>query len=230
MSSSSLTIPKNFWLHLSSKDRNVQKQEAIVLREWMEEQKRQISVELFDKLNNELTTKVFNMVSSNNMHERIGGILVMQQLIDIQQSEENETKTIRFHSYLRMVIDQSTNGSQEETLRLATQVLGHLAKVAMNAELIEREVSLALSDLQQTKSSDYKKLSCVWIISELAKCVPTLFHIHLNRAIDIIWNVAGPNRAAVRLTVGLFPQAFGFDHLGDARGDLTGQPHGVMLR
>lgn len=71
-----------------------------------------------------LFRRAFELVNSPENHEKIGGILAIDELIDVQV-KENDTKIIRFANYLRTVFPSPT--ADAETLRLAARTLGEWA-------------------------------------------------------------------------------------------------------
>jgi hypothetical protein len=65
--------------------------------------------------------KAFELVNSPENHEKLGGILAINELIDVPV-KENETKMIRFANYLRGVFPSPT--ADADTLKLASKALG----------------------------------------------------------------------------------------------------------
>lgn len=68
-----------------------------------------------------MCSKAFELVNSAENHEKIGGILAIDELIDVQV-KENDTKIIRFANFLRAVFPSPT--ADAESLRLAAKALG----------------------------------------------------------------------------------------------------------
>ena len=68
-----------------------------------------------------LRRKAFELVNSPENHEKLGGILAINELIDVPV-KENETKMIRFANYLRGVFPSPT--ADADTLKLASKALG----------------------------------------------------------------------------------------------------------
>jgi hypothetical protein len=65
--------------------------------------------------------KAFELVNSPENHDKLGGIMAINLLIDIPV-KENETKMIRFANYLRGVFPSTT--ADADTLKLASKALG----------------------------------------------------------------------------------------------------------
>lgn len=70
--------------------------------------------------------RAFELINSVESHEKQGGILAVDELIDIQVKEA-DAKTIRFANFLRAVFPSAT--ADAETLRLASKALGACARV-----------------------------------------------------------------------------------------------------
>ena len=68
-----------------------------------------------------VSRKAFELVNSPENHEKLGGILAINELIDVPV-KENETKMIRFANYLRGVFPSPT--ADADTLKLASKALG----------------------------------------------------------------------------------------------------------
>lgn len=82
-----------------------------------------MSGDTFSKFIAELTQKqIFDLVKvSSEMHEKIGGIMAIEELIDVPCGD-NVTMTIRFANYLRMIFQQQA--VEPATLVRASMALG----------------------------------------------------------------------------------------------------------
>ncbi len=151
--------------------------------------------ESFSKFLTELNRKLFELVSSNDPNHTIGGILAIDELIDVP-SEKNE-KIIRFANYLRMVFSKTNSSSNNsssdnqkvsETLRLASRALGHLARSggSLTVDFVEFEVTRALEWLQSDRFEN-RRLAAVLVLKELAENAPTLFYVHVHTFFTHIW-------------------------------------------
>ena len=110
MSSSSTLESLTYWAFLKSNNRRAQESAARNLREFIENQKREMVALEWSRFCLECYQKVFDLISSNKVSDRIGGILFMDQLTEMQ-TEENELKIGKFCSYLKMIIKQTTNNT-----------------------------------------------------------------------------------------------------------------------
>lgn len=73
------------------------------LRIYVEAEAREMSRGTFSNFMTETTKRIYDLVSSVETHEKIGGIMAIDELIEVP-CEDNETKIIRFANYLRMVL------------------------------------------------------------------------------------------------------------------------------
>ena len=110
MSSSSTLESLTYWAFLKSNNRRAQESAAKNLREFIENQKREMAALEWSRFCLECYQKVFDLISSRKPQEIIGGVLFMDQLTDMQ-TEENELKIGKFCSYLKMIIKQATGNS-----------------------------------------------------------------------------------------------------------------------
>jgi len=80
---------------------------------------RELSGENFTKFINDINRRIFELVNSNDYHDKLGGILAIDELIDID-GEDNTTKISRFANYLRIVLP----GIDPQVSALAAKALG----------------------------------------------------------------------------------------------------------
>jgi FKBP12-rapamycin complex-associated protein len=153
------------FLHdLRDRDEKVRKKAARDLRVYVEGEAREISSESFTKVMNDLNRRIFDLVNSSDVHCKMGGISIIDELIDVTY-EENDTKIFRFANYLRMVFQQSTKvatAADERLLQMASKALGHLARAGgtLTADIVEFEVGSSLDSipcffLERTRTSTH---------------------------------------------------------------------------
>lgn len=109
---------------------------------------REVSVETFTKFSNDLNKRIFELIHSPTVDDKIGAILAIDKLIDLDSGEENTNKIMRFANYLRILLP----GVEPQITLLASKALGHLATSAstLTSEFVEFEVKRALEWLQGT--------------------------------------------------------------------------------
>ena len=181
---------------LKSHESHIRSNSAKKVRACVMAELRDGTTESFSKFLTELNRRVFELVSSSDPNHTVGGILAIDELIDVP-SEKNE-KIIRFANYLRMVFSSSKRGtnsgnnsggaSDSETLRLASSALGHLARSggSLTVDFVEFEVTRALEWLQSDRFEN-RRLAAVLVLKELAENAPTLFYVHVHTFFTHIW-------------------------------------------
>ncbi|KAF3491110.1 phosphatidylinositol 3-kinase tor2 [Arthroderma uncinatum] len=136
------------------------------------------------------------IVTGNDANEKIGGLLVLDRLIEFD-GVDTAQKTTRFASYLRSALRSNDNS----VLLFAAGCLGHLAKPggALTAELVESEIQSALEWLQ-TERQENRRFAAVLVIQELAKGSPTLLYGFIPQVFDLIWVALRDPKVVIRET------------------------------
>ena len=177
-----------------------QKNAAVKLRNLVRDQSRQNTEAIFLSFMNDLSGRVFHLVNSSDNHEKLGGILAIDELISIPV-KDNETKIIRFANYLRVVFPHPV--ADTITLQFAARTLGHLAKAggSMTADFVEFEVKRALEWLQN-KRYEHRRHAAVLLLKELAEHAPTLFYQHVSLFFRCIWVALSDDHVEIRDSAG----------------------------
>lgn len=142
-----MTAMANLLDRMKNENEETRKAAAVELKNTVESASHEMSSETFTKFMNELTPKIFLLVQSVVVHEQLGGIQAIDQLIDVS-SEDDEAKIIRFSNYLRNFFVQPH--TSKIALERAAKALGHLARAGgtLTADFVEFEVKRALEWLQ----------------------------------------------------------------------------------
>ena len=145
---------------------------------------RDISGEAFSRFMNDLYTRVFVMVNSQNPAEKLGGVRAIDALIGVGLSGEDAAKTTRFANYLRDVFQP---GTQPGTVRLAARALGHLVRRGgpMTSDVVTFEVRRSIVWLQEPAGG--QRFAACHILRELAENAPTVFNVHVSLFIGAVW-------------------------------------------
>lgn len=98
----------------------------------MESELRDNTSEASEKFVNELTGRVFDLVNSVDVYEKLGGIKVIDELIELK-CDFKETMIVRFANCFRILFQQSTYNSDPIVLEMASKALG--AYVLLNMHL-----------------------------------------------------------------------------------------------
>ncbi|KAF2457914.1 armadillo-type protein [Lineolata rhizophorae] len=169
---------------LKSKNKDVREKAAVALRQNVEAAHRELSPAQFVGYYNEVTTRISSLVVQGaETHEKIGGILALNQLIDFKGDDAGQ-KTTRFASYLRAVM----RGNDTAAMIVAAQAIGRLATPGgtLTAELVEAEVKSALEYLQ-TDRLEQRRFAAVLTLRELAKNSQTLMYQWIPQVFEVIW-------------------------------------------
>ena len=138
------------------------------------------------KLVNDLTARVFDYVNSQDFYEKLAGIALITELIELKidsksnvlSSSAHEPMIIRFANCLSILFQQSTNQSEEFVLEKASEALGCLAQVGgqLTFDMVNFQVKQSLEWLQGD-ASERRRLAAVLVLKQLAIHVPTLFNV-----------------------------------------------------
>ncbi|KAG5176076.1 armadillo-type protein [Tribonema minus] len=93
---------------LRTKNSVVQARAAKHLRQYMETAVREMSSEAFGKFEGELYQRIFALVRANDLWERLGGVMALDELIDAS-SAAAETKIIKFSNNLSNALRTNTD-------------------------------------------------------------------------------------------------------------------------
>nr|KAJ3410151.1 phosphatidylinositol kinase- protein kinase tor1 [Polyrhizophydium stewartii] len=131
---------------LKSRNPDTRNRAAKELHDYVVVTAQEITGEALAKFTKDLDRRIFELLQSSNVDEKLGGIAALDKLIDIDGGEENLTKVTRFANNLRVVLP----GSEPRITVAACSALGHLASVTgtLTTEFVEFEVKRALEWLQ----------------------------------------------------------------------------------
>ena len=170
---------------LRSRREHVKRKAMQDLRSAVEMEARQLSRENFTAFVTELNKRIFDLIKSEEPHEKLGGIFAMDALIDVE-CEESPTFITRFANYLRLILPCNNVA----TMIMGSKVLGHLAQAGgtLTADFVEFEMKRALESLNGEKRSEHQRLAAVLVCKELAINAPTLFFLHVPAYIKAVWS------------------------------------------
>eukprot|EP01133_Synstelium_polycarpum_P000171 gene171-204_t len=164
------------------------------LKNYVITQSREMTNENFTRFMQDVNIIIFELVNSNGTVEKIGGILAIDELIDVDY-DENAAKITKLANYLR--IGLTTN--DPTVMLMASKALGRLARSSgtLTAECVEFEVTRALEWLSSDRFENRRHAS-VLVLKELAQNAPTLFYVHAASFIDLIWVALKDSKVAIR--------------------------------
>lgn len=118
--------------------------------------------------------------------DKIGGVLVIERLIDTQYDENVHVFT-RFANHLRTVLSVGP-GTEAKVMVMASRALGRLAKASDNltSDSLEFEITRALDRLKGERH-ELRRYGAVLVLKELAVNAPSLFNQHAKDFFSLIW-------------------------------------------
>ncbi|PWN54196.1 putative TOR1-1-phosphatidylinositol 3-kinase [Violaceomyces palustris] len=146
--------------------------------------------------NNDLHRRIFELTHSQHVHEKLGGIVAIDGLIDLE-SEDNSARLYRFYQYLK----PNLPCNDAQVMIAASKALGRVSKFgghSLGDQFIEFEVLRALDFLQSGDRNESGRYAAVLIIKEIANNQPNLFHGYVGRVLDRIWVALRDARVIVR--------------------------------
>lgn len=146
--------------------------------------------------NNDLHRRIFELAHSQHVHEKLGGVIAIEDLIE-QESEDNSARLYRFYQYLK----PNLPCNDASVMIAASRALGRVAYhggQSLGEQFIEYEVLRVLDFLQAGDRNESGRYAAVLIIREMAKRVPQQFHPYVPRVLDRIWVALRDVRVIVR--------------------------------
>ncbi|KAJ3318282.1 phosphatidylinositol kinase- protein kinase tor1, partial [Blyttiomyces sp. JEL0837] len=167
---------------------------AVDIRDHVIAVSRDISGETFSRFMNDINRRIFELIHSNDVNDKIAGIVAIDKLIDFD-GEENTTKITRFSNYLRVVLP----GNDMQISILAAKALGRLAQAGgtLTAEFVEFEVKRALEWLQGDRNES-RRFAAVLVLRELASSAPTLIYSYVPQILDLVWVALRDPKVVIR--------------------------------
>ncbi|KAF8637601.1 hypothetical protein AX17_002670 [Amanita inopinata Kibby_2008] len=172
---------------LKNKNPDTRKQSALELRRYVSATTAEMSSDASAKLwDDNINRRLFELTHSQNTVEAFGGLLAIDNLLDIDKEETIESKRnlFRFYNYVKQLLP-----NHDVNLMLAaSKTLGQIAEIggaAFGERFMDYEVPAAIEFLQPDKQ-EYYKYAGVLILKELARNSPTYFHSHIGIVLDNI--------------------------------------------
>ncbi|KAI3638087.1 hypothetical protein MIR68_003698 [Amoeboaphelidium protococcarum] len=170
---------------------------------------RELSGDQFTKFMNDINRKIFEFIHSNDLNEKLCGVVCIEALASIEvEGEETGTKVARFANYLRNVIPGSGGGSgsgiggnnvETQIIVLAAKALGNLAQYGgtLTAEFVDFEVGRCIEWITGERM-EHKRFAAVCVLHELTLSAPTLLYAYTNQIVELIWYPLRDVKQAIR--------------------------------
>ncbi|KAK9806315.1 hypothetical protein WJX72_010074 [[Myrmecia] bisecta] len=146
---------------------------------------------------NELYKRIYSMVTSTDQSARLGGVLAIDELIDVKLMGESAAKISNFALYLKEAFVPTT---EPVVLEVAAATLGHLVKSggALTADIVEEQVKKAISWLRPDERQETMRYAGVLVLRELAENAPAVFNVHVKAFIEVIFYGLQDEKTIVR--------------------------------
>lgn len=190
----STTALQQFVANLKSRHEHVRYKAVNDLSLYVKSELREATADEINTFLDEFNHHIFEMVNSNDINEKKGGILAIVCLIGTDVG--NMTSRIsRFANYLRNLLPSN----DVVIMELVAKAMGHLAIVSGSkaSEYVEFEVKRAFEWLQEEKA-DGKRHAAVLVLKELAITMPTYFYQQVSQFFELITNAIQDPKVAIR--------------------------------
>ncbi|KAJ7823024.1 phosphatidylinositol 3-kinase [Mycena leptocephala] len=193
---------------LESKSHDVRLQHAIQLRNYVATTVAEMSPDVAGKVWDNVNQAIFDLMHSQHNERKLGGLLAMNLLLQIDGEETLDSKRnlFRFYNYVKHLLpDPDVN-----LMLLASQTLGKIvfaasksinhvssAGGAFNESFMDHQVPAAINLIQPDKQES-PRYAGVLILKELARNSPTYFYAHIGLVFDNILVPLRDQRLIVR--------------------------------
>ncbi|XP_071482072.1 serine/threonine-protein kinase mTOR-like [Diadema antillarum] len=178
---------------LKSRHDDVRTRAAKNLQHYVSTELREVSADERTSFMDELNHHIFELVSSQDVNEKKGGILAIVSLIGIDG--DNATRIFRFANYLRNLLPSN----DVVVMEMAAKAIGHLALAGgtFTPEYVDFEVKRALEWLGGDRQEG-RRHAAVLVLRELAENTPTFFFQQVQSFFDNIFNAIRDPKQAIR--------------------------------
>ncbi|KAL5537169.1 TOR1 [Sanghuangporus sanghuang] len=190
-----------FFGGLKSKNPEARLQSALELRKHVQNVVVEMSSDAAAKLWEELTNKrLIHLAHGATSAEKLGAIVAIEHLLDLEKEETIETKRncFRFYNYVKFALPSP----DYNVMQTAAEALGKIVQVGgavFDDRFTEYEVQAAI-ELIQSDRQEPARYAGVLILKELAIHNPTCFYQHISLVFDKILIPLRDQRLIVRET------------------------------
>ncbi|KAH7327672.1 atypical/PIKK/FRAP protein kinase [Rhizoctonia solani] len=181
---------------LKNKNEQVRQVAARELRDHVEAAVAELSSDGSARLwNQQISPRLFEIIHSNHGHERLGGVLAIDRLLEIEgELIESKPTLFRLFNYVKSLLPSP----DVNVMIAASKTLGRIAEMGGTAfaDQIDVEVPRALEALQSDKPEG--RHAAVLILRELARHSAAHFHPHVQLVLERIWVPLRDTRVLVR--------------------------------
>ncbi|KAG8958873.1 phosphatidylinositol kinase- protein kinase tor1 [Tulasnella sp. 419] len=183
---------------LRNKNESVRQEAATQLAEYVASSVVEMNSDSVAKLwNDHINRRLFELIHSNNSHEKLGGILAIDSLLEVEGDQTIEAKKnlFRLYNYVKFLLPSN----DINVMIAASKTLGRIAEFGGNTfgdHFVAFEVPRALQLLQGER--DPGRHAAVLILRELARHSPGHFYGFVTIVVDNIWIALRDARVIVR--------------------------------
>lgn len=184
---------------LRSHSASVRIRTARALRVLVESESRDLSSSLFVKYLHEISKRILELLHGSDQMDRIGGIVAMDELVDLFNAESSDQNIIEFAHALAKVLERASN-SDALLLRAATKALGHLVSTGGTPliEFVEEYHMKPAMTWLENDSYMIRRHAAVMILKELAVNAPSIFYRYVDTFFEVIWPAMNDSKAQIR--------------------------------
>lgn len=147
--------------------------------------------------NDHINRHLFALIHSNNAHEKLGGVIAIDSLLDVEGDETIEAKKnlFRLYNYVKTLLPSA----DMNVMIAASKTLGRIAQFGGSTfgdHFVNYEVPRALQLLQGDR--DPGRYAAVLILRELARHSPGHFYTYVSHVLDKIWLTLRDSRVSGR--------------------------------
>ncbi|KAL4435039.1 hypothetical protein ABPG77_003864 [Micractinium sp. CCAP 211/92] len=157
------------------------------------------SVKGGDKFNRflaELVARVKSLVLSSDPHERLAGVLAIDELASTKVFSQSAA---RLGELVKLAMEAFQATTEAHTMQAAAATLGRIVKAggALMADVVEEQVKRGIQWLAAPRQ-EHLRLAGVLTLRQLAENAPAIFNVHVRSFIEVIWNPLRDSRQHVR--------------------------------
>lgn len=145
-----------------------------------------------------INPRLFELVHSPNLHERMSGVIAIDRLLEIEHDDAVEpraTKYYRFYQYIKAALHFSTDA---DLTGAATKTLHRVLELGVNFgdAFMQQEVPRLLEGLKNEK--DYNRYGAVIILKAFARHFSHQFTAFVDIVLEWIWAPLRDSRPYIR--------------------------------
>ncbi|KAK8751728.1 hypothetical protein OTU49_009992 [Cherax quadricarinatus] len=183
-----------FVLELKSRHEETRVKAACDLQRYVTTELREVSLDELVSFLDEFNHHIFEMVSSNDINEKKGGIYAIMSLVDVDIGQTG-VRISRFANYLKNLVNSPDTGVMELTAKAVGRLA--LASGTFTAEYVEDLVKRSFEWLQGDRNEG-RRHAAVLVLRELALSVPTYFFQQVQQFLDVIFHAVRDPKPAIR--------------------------------